>query len=117
MIPLSEVALAKTEASNEFIKPKRAKKKSAARLKDEIGTELTQSLLKTTEIIEQVGKLQRELMQMTAALIEQPADSSLTKADRNGLTGRVQSLNTMHQEIKAIEKRVQHHTTIVKKQY
>lgn len=103
--------------TNEFVKPKREKKKSAARLKDEIGTQLAESLLASTEIVEQVGRLQRELMRMTAALIEQSSESSLTKADRPALTERLHALQSTRRELEVLVQRCTHHTDVIKKQY
>lgn len=108
------VAFANT---NQFVKEKRTKKVSVARLKEETGQLLGDCLMHSTSIIEQMGKLQRELMHMTAALIEQRAESKLTSADRIALDKTLDELMLIECDLSALSKRLSAHTDVVKKQY
>ncbi len=103
--------------TNQFVKEKRTKKVSTARLKEDIGELLGQSLLHSTEMVEKIGKLQRELMQMTAHLIEQPKESKLTQADRLALDKTIDKLSAIECDLKAGVKQLSEHIEVVKNQY
>ena len=103
--------------TNQFIKEKRTKKVSVARLKEELGQLLGDCLMHSTSIVEQMGKLQRELMHMTAALIEQRAESKLTSADRLALDKTLDELMLIECDLSALSKRLAAHSDVVKKQY
>lgn len=102
---------------NQFVKDKRTKKVSTARLKEDIGELLGQSLLHTTEMVEKIGKLQRELVQMTASLIEQPKESKLTQADRLALDKTIDKLSAIECDLKAGVKQLSEYVEVVKNQY
>lgn len=103
--------------SNQFIKERRTKKVSVARLKEEIGELLGSSLMYSTDIVTNMGKIQRELMQMMAALMEQPKDSRLTQADRLALDKTLDELVAIECDLSALVKRLSQHAEVVKKQY
>lgn len=103
--------------TNQFVKEKRTKKVSTARLKEDLGELLGQSLLHSTEMVEKIGKLQRELMHMTANLIEQPKESKLTQADRLALDKTIDKLSAIECDLKAGVKQLSDHIEVVKNQY
>ncbi|MGE0010443.1 MAG: hypothetical protein AB7F19_00575 [Candidatus Babeliales bacterium] len=114
---LSICLVAGTMLGNEFIKEKRPKKVSVARLKEEVGELLGDSLLYSTTLVEGMGKLQKELMQMMAALMEQQATSKLTNADRLALDKTIDALKVIECDLAAMGKRLAHHTEVIKQQY
>lgn len=103
--------------TNQFVKEKRTKKVSVARIKEDMGETIAQALLRTTEAVENLGKVQRELMQMMAALMEQPKESKLTQADRIALDKTLDALIGVECDLAAFSKRSQEHIEVVKKQY
>lgn len=102
---------------NQFIKDRRTKKVSTARMKEDLGGLLGQSLLHSSEIIERIGKLQKELMQMTATLIEQPKESKLTQADRFALDKTLEKIAAIECDLAGASKRLAQQIEMVKNQY
>lgn len=105
------------ETSNPFVKDKRAKKISTARMKEEIAETIANSLERSTEIIETLPKLQREYMRMLETLMSGPKESKLTQADRIALDKTIDALALIECNLSALHKQLQDSIEVVKKQY